>query len=85
MRKRQKLVLLLYAFVVFFTSFIYVPCDRYYQGGIKTYAGNYLRSTPLWSIPKPWGYIAINADLILAQVIAFTAIAAYLFLLLRRE
>ncbi|MHA1942516.1 MAG: hypothetical protein ACW97P_12490 [Candidatus Hodarchaeales archaeon] len=85
MRKRQKFILIIYAFYVFFFSFLYVPYVRYYQGGVKTYAGNHLRSSFLWVSPQPTGHLSIDADLIIAQVLAFTAIAGAALLFFKRE
>ena len=85
MRKRQKLVLIIYAFYVFFFSFLYVPYVRYFEGGIKTYAGNHFRSTPFWITARLWGHTSIDADLIIAQILAFTAIAIAAFIFFKRE
>ena len=85
MRRRQKLILVIYAFYVFFFSFLYVPYARYYQGGIKTYAGNHLRSSLLWVTPQPLGHLSIDADLIIAQLLAITAIAGAALLFFKRE
>ncbi len=85
MGKRQKIILIIYAFYVFFISFLYVPYARYYQGGIKTYAGNHFRSTPFWSSPQLMGPLSIDADLIIAQLLAITAIAGAALLFFKRE
>ena len=85
MRKRQKLILIIYAFYVFFFSFLYVPYARYYPGGIKTYAGNHLRSTPLWIGTQPVENFSIDADLMIAQLLAITAIAGAALLFFKRE
>ncbi len=85
MRKRQKLILIIYAFYVFFFSFLYVPYSRYYQGGIKTYAGNHFRSTPFWNSPQLTGAVSIDSDLIIAQLLAITAIAGAALLFFKRE
>ncbi len=85
MRKRQKIVLILYSVTVFFFSFLYVPYARYFENGIKTYAGNHFRSTPLWYIQPLWGHVAIDADLIFAQVISITAIASAILLILKQK
>jgi len=84
MRKRQKLILILYAFAVFFVGFVYVPYDRYYQNGVKEFIGHHIRAK-LIPFEYPWGYINIDAPLIIAEVIAFTALAIVAFLLLKRE
>jgi len=43
MMKRQKLILILYAFAVFFLSFVYAPYVRYYPNGAVQFVGHHLR------------------------------------------
>lgn len=88
MRKRQKLILILYAIGVFLFSFVYIPYTRYYPGGIKTFIGHHIRPKLWWIMSEKsdlWGDIAIDAPLIIAELLALTAIAGVAFLLLRRE
>lgn len=85
MRKRQKLVLIIYAIVVFFVSFLYVPYARYYSNGVRTNAGNYFRSTPFWIVQMPRGNASIDAELIIAQVFALTAIVVAIIFVLNRK
>ncbi len=85
MRKRQKIILIIYAFYVFFISFLYIPYNRYFQGGIKTYAGNHLSSSPFWNSPQLMGNVSIDSDLIIAQLLAITAIAGAALLFFKRE
>jgi hypothetical protein len=90
MRKRQKLILIFYAIGVFLLSFVYVPYARYYPNCVKAFIGHHLRAKiskiilggeDLWG----YGYIVIDAPLIIAEVLALTAIAGVAFLLLKRE
>ncbi len=84
MKKRQKLILILYAFAVFYISFIYVPYTQYYSNGVKTHAGHFFRSTFLYIVDSPKGNVDIDAHLIIAEVIALTAIATAACLILKR-
>lgn len=88
MGKRQKLILILYAFAVFLVSFLYVPIVRYYSDGVKIHAGHSMRPTILtilWVVESPKGYVNIDAQLMIAEIIALTAIAAAGILFLKRQ
>lgn len=93
MRKRQKLVLILYAFAVFIIGFLYVPYVRFYSDGIKTSAGHHIRipllehlfNADLWEKTKLGGYTAIDAQLIVAEVIALTAVAIAIYFILQER
>jgi hypothetical protein len=92
MRKRQKLILILYAFVVFLFTFVYVPYNKFYAGGVKRYVGHHIR-TRLWEYvfgQDQWPTTriretVIDAPLIIAEVLAFTVIAVVAVLLLQRK
>ncbi len=96
MGKRQKLIIMFYAFSVFIVSFIYVPFNRFHQGGVKTFLGHHLRATIRNFFGIEWTYaikdasgaiisVSIDAQLIIAEVIALTGIAVAVFLFLKRE
>lgn len=85
MRVRQKFILVIYGLTVFISSFLYVPYAQFYSGGLKTYAGYHLRSTPFWITEIPGRYLSIDSDLILAQVVALTAMAGAAFLFFKHD
>jgi heme/copper-type cytochrome/quinol oxidase subunit 4 len=85
MRKRQKLILIIYSIAVFIIGFIYVPYTRYYSGGIKTHAGHYFRPTFLYMTELPKGYVNIDAELIIAEIIALTAIFGAFYLIFKTD
>ena len=95
MRKRQKLIFIFYAFSVFIVSFIYVPYNQFHQGGAKTFLGHHLRGTIRNFFEIEWKFamtdasgnvlsVGIDAQLIIAEVIALTAITTAVFLILKR-
>jgi hypothetical protein len=74
--------------MVVFLSFVYVPYIRYYPNGVKKFVGHHLRSRLLGLIPweeKPWGHTTIDANLIIAEILALTIIAAVIFVLFKKE
>jgi hypothetical protein len=88
MRKRQKLILMLYAFAVFFFTFIYAPYVRYYPNGAVQFVGHHLRTKLMMIMqmePQLWGYTTIDATLMLAQIFSLTGITVALFLLLQKR
>ncbi len=96
MGKRLKLLIILYAFSVFIVSFIYVPYNRFHQGGAKTFLGHHLRGTIRNFFEIEWKFamtdasgnvlsVGIDAQLIIAEVIALTAIIAAAILVLHRK
>jgi hypothetical protein len=88
MRKRQKLILVIYVYAVLFLGFLYVPYVRYYPNGAKKFIGHHFRSGLLEIMPwdsKLWGNVSMDANLIIAEILAITAIAVVAFLLFKRE
>ena len=85
MGKRQKLILILYAFAVFILGFVYVPYTQHFQNGIKIHKGHHIRPTMIWLTDIASQRADIDASLIIAEVIALTAIAGAIFLVLKRE
>ena len=88
MKKRQKLVLILYVNAVLFISFLYVPYVRHYTGCTERYIGHRLRFK-IWDL-TPWqsnyvGNITIDSTLIIAEFLAITAMAVVMFLLFNRD
>jgi hypothetical protein len=88
MRKRQKLILLFYAYAVLFLGFMYVPYVRYYPNGAKRFIGHHFRFKFLEMMPwetRDWGHTAIDANLIIAELLSITIIAVVAFLLFKRD
>lgn len=88
MRKRQKIILILYVYAVTFLGFLYVPYIRSYPGGVQRFIGHHFRIK--WLQIYPWetrisGSVFIDANLIIAELLAITAITVVAFLLLKRE
>ncbi len=88
MRKRQKIILILYMYMIVFLGFLYVPYVQYLQGGVKTFVGHHFRIGLFDAIPwekQVWGHVTIDANLIIAEIIALTAIATVVFLLFKKD
>jgi hypothetical protein len=88
MGRRQKIVLILYVYAVLFLGFIYVPYVRYYPNGVKNFIGHHLRIKLFELSPwetMTWGHVGIDANLIIAEILAITAIVVVAFLLFKRE
>ncbi len=86
MGKRQKLILILYAFAVFILGFVYLPYTQHFQNGIKIHTGHFIRPTKIWLTEiASRSSVDIDASLMIAEIIALTAISAALFLLSKRE
>ena len=91
MKKRQKLVIIIYAFCVFLLGFVFVPYTSYYKDCIRSYSGHHLRA----GIAKylgidPWSpgiYVGreINGQIMLAELFAITVVAISIFLLLQKK
>jgi hypothetical protein len=88
MRKRQKIILIIYVYIVITLGFLYVPYVRYYPGGTKQFVGHHWRFGLMQLLPweqRAWGYTTIDAALIIAELAAVSAVFLVIFLLLRRE
>lgn len=88
MRKRQKLLLLFYIYLVLFLGFIYVPYNQHYPNGVSKFVGHHFRFRLLEISPwdrKIWGHITIDANLIIAEILVITLVASAIFVMLRRE
>lgn len=88
MRKRQKLLLLFYIYLVLFLGFLYVPYIQHYPNGARKFVGHHFRFRFLEFSPwdrKIWGHLTIDANLIIAEILMITLVTAAIFILLRRE
>jgi hypothetical protein len=88
MRKRQKIILILYVYAVVFLGFIYVPYVRYYPNGARKFMGHHFRVKLLQMYPwetNTYGPTVIDANLMIAEILSITAIVVVAFLLLKRE
>jgi len=86
MKKRQKMILLLYAYLVFFFGFLYVPFVQHYAPCVDSYAGHHFRhgfteilGIEYWSGSKFTS--TIDSNMIIAELFVLTALvtAAILF------
>lgn len=88
MRKRQKIILIVYMYMVVFLGFIYVPYNKYFSDGARQFVGHHLRVRLFEVLPwerQVWGPTTIDANLIIAELLAITAVAAVIFLLFKRD
>ena len=88
MRKRQKILLIVYIYLLIFMGFLYVPYIQHYPNGMSKFVGHHFRFRLLEISPwdqKIWGHITIDGNLILAEILVITLVAGAIFLLLRRE
>ncbi len=88
MKKRQKLVLIIYFYAVLFIGFLYVPYIQHFSNGAMRFAGHRVRFK-IWEL-TPWQptYIenlTIDANLIIAELFAITAMTVVIFLFLERD
>lgn len=79
MKRRQKLILVLYAISVVFFGYIYVPYIEQYSNCIHSFAGHHLRPafTNLIGI-SPWSRgirSMIDSQMIFAEICILTAVA----------
>ena len=87
MRKRQKIILIVYMYMVVFLGFIYVPYKQSFPNGTEKFVGHHLRVRLFEVIPwekTVWGYTVIDANLIIAEIFAITAVASVIFILFKR-
>jgi len=88
MRKRQKILLLVYIYILIFMGFLYVPYNQHYPNGVSKYVGHHFRFRLLEISPwdrKIWGHITIDGTLITAEILVITLVAVAVFVLLKRE
>ena len=88
MRKRQKIILIIYVYIVIFIGFLYVPYVRYRPNGSRSFIGHHFKPKilALFSDKQElWGPLAIDGNLIIAEIFAITAIVVAAFLLLKKE
>ncbi len=87
MGKRQKIILIIYVYIVMFIGFLYVPYVRYRPNGSRTFIGHHFKPKILALFsdnPELWGSIAIDGNLIIAEILSITAIVVVAFLLLKK-
>ena len=87
-RKRQKLLLLIYIYILIFLGFLYVPYIQHYPNGVSKFMGHHLRFRLLEISPwdrKIWGHVTIDANLIIAEVLIVTLVTVAIFVMLKRE
>lgn len=88
MRKRQKILSLVYIYLVIFMGFLYVPYIQHYPNGVSKFVGHHFRFRLLEISPwdrKIWGHTTIDANLIIAEILVITLVAGAIFVLLKRE
>ena len=88
MRKRQKIILVMYMYAVIFFGFIYVPYMQHHPNGVRKFVGHHLRVRLFEITPwekSVWGYVTIDANLIIAEILAITAVTVVIFLLFKAE
>jgi hypothetical protein len=88
LRKRQKLLLIIYLYAVGIISFIYVPYVQFLPDGARQFIGHHFRGRLVQVMPwgnKIIGYAVIDSHLIIAEVLAMTAITIAAFMLLKRR
>ena len=88
MRKRQKIILIMYMYAVIFFGFIYVPYLKHFPNGVSKFVGHHLRvrffALTTWE-KTVWGPVTIDANLIIAELLAITAVTIVIFLLFKSE
>jgi hypothetical protein len=75
-------------YLIVFLAFIYVPYLQHYPNGLKKFTGHHFRVRLFEEFPwekTVWGYMTIDANLIIAEIIAITAVVAVIFILFKRE
>ena len=88
MKKRQKLILIIYSCFVLFLGFLYVPYTSYYPGCVQRFEGHHLRASFTnfigirhWAKGLTFG-ATIDSTMIIAEIFvlsAFTCAAILLF------
>lgn len=88
MRKRQKLVLIIYFYATLFLGFLYVPYIRSYANGSQSFIGHRLRFSIWGLMPREASYTGatiIDANLIIAELLAVTAMTVVIYLFFKRD
>lgn len=88
MGKRQKIILIIYVYAVMFIGFLYVPYVKYYPNGAKSFIGHHLRFGLVELAPWETGTMgntAIDATMIIAELLSITAIAVVAFLFSKKD
>lgn len=89
MRKRQKLLLTIYALIMLILSFAYAPIICHYENGIKEYKGHYLRATAKkitsQSGFKSYRFCTVDSFLMFNEILGITLLTGTIFLLLSKK
>ena len=89
MRKRQKLLLTIYALIILILTFAYAPIICHYESGIKEYKGHHLRATAkkltLKSGFKSYRFCSVDSFLMFNEILGITLVAGTIFLLLKNK
>ena len=88
MRKRQKIILIFYMYLVVFLGFIYVPYNQSFPNGAEKFVGHHFRVRLFELTPwerQVWGPTTIDANLIIAEIISVTAVAVVIFVLFKKD
>ena len=88
MRKRQKIILIIYMYLVVFLGFIYVPYNRSFPNGVEKFVGHPFRVRLFEITPwekQVWGPTTIDANLIIAEILSITAVVVVIFFLFKKN
>jgi hypothetical protein len=89
MRKRQKLLLTIYALVIFILSFAYAPYICHYEAGVDGYAGHHWRATAKKFIPRhsynTYRFCTIDSFLLFNEMLGITIVTGSLYFLLSKK
>lgn len=90
MKKRQKIILIVYAYLVLFFGFMYVPYIEHYAVCMDSYAGHHFRrglteilGIEYWSKSKVTN--TIDSNMIIAELFVLTALASAAIFLFKDE
>ncbi len=89
MRKRQKLLLAIYALIILILSFAYSPIICHYEVSIDEYVGHHLRATAkkltYQNSFKSYKFCTVDSLLLFNEILGITLVTGTLFLLLKNK
>ncbi|MBI5674694.1 MAG: hypothetical protein HZC48_02545 [Nitrospirae bacterium] len=89
MRKRQKLLLTIYALVILILIFAYTPIICHYESGINQYTGHHLRANAkkltFQHSFKSYKFCTVDSFLLFNEILGITLVTGTLFLLLNKR
>jgi hypothetical protein len=89
MRKRQKLLLTIYALIILILSFAYAPIICHYDNGINAYTGHHLRATAKKLAFKnsytSYKFCTVDSILLFNEILGITLVTGTFFLLLKKK